>query len=198
MVRTSARHLLALVNDVLDISKIEAGQFEVACEPFDMKRSITKVAATIAPLAEKKKLMRCACGVAPELGEAASDERRFEQILLNLLSNAVKFTDRGEVVLQAERVDDFKLPGISSGQAAVRLRVSDTGIGIKPADLANLFQPFRQLDSGLSRNHDGTGLGLAICRRLAELMGGTIGAESVWEKGSTFTVTLPLKGAPCP
>jgi signal transduction histidine kinase len=195
MVRGSARHLLALVNDVLDISKIEAGQLEVACEPFDMKRSIAKAIATITPLAQKKKLT-LRVQVAPELGSAVSDERRFEQILLNLLSNAIKFTDRGEVALQADQVDDFKLPGATSGQAAVCVRISDTGIGIKPADLACLFQPFRQIDSGLSRNHDGTGLGLAICRRLAELMGGTIGAESTWEHGSTFSVTLPLKGAP--
>ena len=119
---------------------------------------------------------------------------RFEQILLNLLGNAIKFTDRGEIGLQAELVDDFKPPGAAAGQVAVRLRVCDTGTGIKPDDLATLFQPFRQLDSGLSRNHEGTGLGLAICRRLAELMGGTIHAESIWEKGSTFSVTLPLKG----
>ncbi len=193
MVRTSARHLLALVNDVLDISKIEAGQLEVACEPFDMKRSITKVIATITSMAEKKGLTVRVL-IAPELGEAVSDERRFEQILLNLLSNAIKFTDQGEIALTADLIDDFKPSGATSGQAAVRLRVSDRGIGIKPDDLANLFQPFRQIDCGLSRNRDGTGLGLAICRRLADLMGGTISAESTWEKGSTFSVILPLRG----
>jgi PAS domain S-box-containing protein len=197
MVRTSARHLLALINDVLDISKIEAGELEVACESFDMKRSLTKVIATITPLAEKKRLT-LRVEIAAELGEAVSDKRRFEQILLNLLSNAIKFTDRGEITLLADLVDDFKSAGAPSGQVAVRLRVSDTGIGIKPADLANLFQPFRQIDSGLSRNHDGTGLGLAICQRLAVLMGGTICAESTWERGSTFSVTLPLKGSQRP
>jgi PAS domain S-box-containing protein len=192
MVRNSARHLLALVNDVLDISKIEAGQFEVAREPFDMKKSIAKVVALVTPMSEKKGLA-FRVNLAPDLGEAVSDERRFEQILLNLLSNAIKFTDRGEIGLHAELIDDFTPPGATASQVAVRLRVSDTGTGIKPADLASLFQPFRQLDSGLSRNHDGTGLGLAICRRLAELMGGVIGVESTWERGSTFSVTLPLR-----
>jgi PAS domain S-box-containing protein len=197
MVRTSARHLLALVNDVLDISKIEAGQLAVACEPFDLKRSIAKVVTLVRPMSEKKGLAFHVT-IAPALGEAVSDERRFEQILLNLLSNAIKFTDRGAIGLEADLVNDHTSPGATAGQAAVRLRVSDTGTGITPDDLATLFQPFRQLDSGLSRNHDGTGLGLAICRRLAELMGGTIRAESVWETGSTFSVTLPLKGSPRP
>ena len=105
MVRT-ARHLLALVNDVLDISKIEAGQLEVACEPFDMKRSIARVVSLVTPMSQKKGLA-FRVKLAPDLGEAVSDERRFEQILLNLLSNAIKFTDRGEIGLQAELVDDF-------------------------------------------------------------------------------------------
>ena len=194
MVRTSARHLLALVNDVLDISKIEAGQLEVANVRFDLKRSIAKVVALVAPMAEKKGL-KLRVQIAPQLGECVSDERRFEQILLNLLSNAIKFSDRGEIALTADQLDRCPLPGVPSGQSAVRLRVSDTGIGIKPNDLLNLFQPFRQIDSGLSRNHDGTGLGLAICRRLADLMGGEIIAESEWGKGSTFSVTLPLQGS---
>ncbi len=197
MVRTSARHLLALVNDVLDISKIEAGQLAVACEPFDLKQSIAKVVTLVTPLSEKKGLA-FRVKLAPELSEAVSDERRFEQILLNLLSNAIKFTDQGDIGLRAELVDGFRPPGATSDQVAVCVRVSDTGTGIKPDDLATLFQPFRQIDSGLSRNHDGTGLGLAICRRLADLMGGTISAESTWEKGSTFSVTLPLKGSPRP
>jgi PAS domain S-box-containing protein len=193
MVRTSARHLLALVNDVLDISKIEAGQFKVACEPFDMKRSIAKVIAVVTPMADKK-TVPLRVRVPPEVGEAVGDERRFEQILLNLLSNAVKFTDRGEIAMSASLVDDFRSPGAESNQVAVRVQVSDTGIGIKPEDLAHLFQPFRQIDCGLSRNHEGTGLGLAICRRLACLMGGEISARSEWTKGSTFSVTLPLRG----
>jgi len=193
MVRTSARHLLALVNDVLDISKIEAGQLEVAREPFDLRKSITKVIALIKPQADAKGLemhVELAAGV----GQGVSDERRFEQILLNLLSNAIKFTESGEIKLAAELVADFKRTETAEVEPAIRLRVSDTGMGIKPEDLLHLFQPFRQIDSGLSRNHEGTGLGLAICRRLAALMGGEIHAESQWGKGSTFSVTLPLRG----
>jgi PAS domain S-box-containing protein len=193
MVRTSARHLLALVNDVLDISKIEAGQLEIAHAPFDLTRSISKVVALVAPQAESKGLALSA-QLAPGLGEIVGDERRFEQILLNLVSNAVKFTERGSVTLAAEVVANADLPGTQERRAAVRLRVCDTGMGIKPEDLSVLFQPFRQVDSGLSRWHEGTGLGLAICRRLAHLMGGDIGVESEWGKGSTFIVTLPLKG----
>jgi signal transduction histidine kinase len=193
MVRISARHLLVLVNDVLDISKIEAGQLEIAQEPFDLRRSITKVVSLVTPLAKSKGL-ELGVQLASGLGEAVSDERRFEQILFNLLSNAIKFTESGQITLTTELVTDFRLPRAISSQPAIRLRVSDNGMGIKPEDLPTLFQPFRQIDSGLSRQHEGTGLGLAICGRLVTLMGGEIHAESEWGKGSTFSVTLPLKG----
>jgi len=193
MVRTSARHLLALVNDVLDISKIEAGQLEVAREPFDVRQSLTKVLALVAAQAEAKGL-KLRVQIAPALGVAVSDKRRFEQILLNLLSNAIKFTEHGEVALEAEAVDEFRFAGATSGQPAIHVRICDTGIGIKRDDLQLLFQPFRQIDSGLSRQHDGTGLGLAICNRLAALMGGIISASSEWGKGSAFSITLPLQG----
>ncbi len=193
MVRTSARHLLALVNDVLDISKIEAGQLEVAREPFDVGRSVAKALALVAPQATAKGL-ELRHRVSPAVGTAVGDERRFEQILLNLLSNAVKFTDRGEVVMAVEPVAEYRPPGAGSPRPAVVVRVSDTGPGIKPGDLVHLFQPFRQVDSGLARSHDGTGLGLAICHRLAGLMGGEIGVASEWGRGSTFSVTLPLHG----
>jgi signal transduction histidine kinase len=105
-----------------------------------------------------------------------------EQIVINLVGNAIKFTERGTVTLEADVVE----PG-----ASVRLRVTDTGVGIKPADVAKLFQPFRQVDSSLTRQNEGTGLGLAICHRLAGLLGGEISVASEWSKGSEFTVTLP-------
>jgi PAS domain S-box-containing protein len=197
IVRGSGRHLLALVNDVLDISKIEAGHLEVACEPFDLPCSMARVLGIVAPLAEKKGLA-LQTRISSELNQAVGDERRFEQILLNLLSNAIKFTERGEVVLAAERISDFKLPGSDAMGPAVRVRVTDTGGGIKPEDLVTLFQPFRQIDSSLSRSHEGTGLGLAICRRLATLMGGAVAAESVPGKGSIFIVTLPLERLAAP
>ncbi len=193
MVQASARHLLALVNDVLDISKIEAGQFEVASEPFDLRQSIDRMLAQIKPQADKKQL-EVHADIARELGGAIGDQRRFEQVLLNLLSNAVKFTHHGEIRLVAEKLADIMLPGAQSGQPAIRLDVRDSGIGIKPHDLATLFQPFRQVDGGLSRQHEGTGLGLAICQRLTELMGGEITASSEFGKGSTFSVILPLGG----
>ncbi len=185
MVRNSARHLLDLINDVLDISKIEAGQLEVRAESFDLCESMERVKGLVKPLADRKGLaLEGAVPAAPL--PMRSDRRRVEQILLNLLNNAIKFTDRGRVALDAERLDNTRPP-------SVRIRVSDTGIGIKPGDLATLFQPFRQVDSGLTRQHEGTGLGLAICRRLAALLGGEITAGSEWEKGSVFTVTLPLE-----
>ncbi|HKP61694.1 MAG TPA: ATP-binding protein [Polyangiales bacterium] len=191
MVRGSARHLLALISDVLDISKIEVGQLEVERELFELPTSIRSVIESVRPLVENKGLA-LQVRLAPELDMAISDQRRFEQILLNLLSNAAKFTERGHVALSAEIHRDYQVHGRGVPQPAVRLQVSDTGMGIKPADIPTLFQPFRQLESGLARNHEGTGLGLAICRRLADLMGGEIGVESEWGKGSTFSFTLPL------
>jgi PAS domain S-box-containing protein len=187
MVRSSARHLLALINDVLDISKIEAGQLQITREPFDLRASITKVVGLVKPLAEKKGLALRA-QLPPELGQNVSDPRRVEQILLNLLNNAIKFTEQGGVTLKAEFVPDT----IHTPRSALRITIADTGIGIKPEDLTKLFQPFQQIDTGLTRNHDGTGLGLAICRRLADLLGGEIHAESVWQQGSNFSFILPI------
>ena len=133
------------------------------------------------PLADKKRLPLVA-QVAPDVGRITSDRRRVEQILLNLLSNAIKFTEQG----RGQRSTAETVAG------AVRISVADTGVGIKPEDLGKLFQPFRQLDTGLTRQHEGTGLGLAICKRLVERLGGTIAVESEWGKGSTFSFTLPV------
>lgn len=190
MVRASARHLLALVNDVLDISKIEAGQLEIAHKVFNVCQSIDKVLSIMAPQARAKGL-DLRSRIDPALGMGVGDERRFEQILLNLLSNAVKFTESGTVELRGESLADCEFPTAAKRMPALRVQVHDTGIGIMPEDLALLFQPFRQVESGLARHHDGTGLGLAICRRLVELMGGTIEVQSEWRKGSVFTVILP-------
>ncbi|MDR3459602.1 MAG: PAS domain S-box protein [Verrucomicrobiae bacterium] len=180
MVRNSARHLLALINDVLDISKIEAGQIEIAPAPFDLREAIEKVVNLVAPLAEKSRL-QLVVQLAPGVAQITSDRRRVEQVLLNLLSNAIKFTERGSVTLAAANTD-----------GTIRIAVADTGIGIKAEDLNKLFQPFRQLDTGLTRQHEGTGLGLAICRRLVERLGGTISVTSQWGAGSTFQFTLPV------
>jgi PAS domain S-box-containing protein len=192
MVRGSARHLLALINDVLDISKIEAGQLDVRAEAFDLPEMLSGAVASMTPFAEKKGLTLSA-SVSPQLGVMVSDRRRVEQILLNLLNNAVKFTDKGGVSLVADRVAAYCADPEGEPGPAVRLRVRDSGIGIADADLSGLFQPFRQIDTGLARQHEGTGLGLAICRRLATLMGGEITAESAPGAGSVFTVILPLE-----
>lgn len=179
MVRGSARHLLDLINDVLDLSKIEAGQLHVRTEPFDLSRTIARAVDSVRPFAGARGLdLRVSAPEGPM--DMVSDERRVEQILLNVLNNALKFTDQGHVTLSVE-----------VGADAVTLQVTDTGIGIRPDDLRGLFQPFQQVQTGLDRQHDGTGLGLAICRRLAGLLGGGISATSEWGRGSVFTITLP-------
>jgi PAS domain S-box-containing protein len=191
MVRDSSRHLLALINDVLDISKIEAGQLSVSAVPFDLAKSVRKVAAIVGPLADKKGL-ELSVHVADGVGSMVGDARRVEQVMLNLVGNAIKFTEAGSVKLHVAPVDEVMWVG-AAAQPAVRLTVADTGIGIKPEDEALLFMPFRQIESDLSRHHDGTGLGLPICKKLVELMGGVIRMESIWQQGSVFSVTIPLK-----
>jgi two-component system, NarL family, sensor histidine kinase EvgS len=183
-VRESAHHLLALVNDVLDISRIEAGELRVNHDPFDLNAAIAKSVATVQPLADAKDLtLRVEAG-APA-GLALGDPRRTEQVLLNLLSNAIKFTPKGAVTL--------RLQAIAEGM--LQVTVSDTGIGIAPADLPTLFLPFRQIDNRLARQHDGSGLGLAISRKLAELMGGSLEVQSEPGVGSAFTFSIPRAGA---
>ncbi|TAK55652.1 MAG: PAS domain S-box protein [Gammaproteobacteria bacterium] len=180
MVRASGRHLLALINDVLDISKLEAGQLAVQSEPVDARAAIDKAAGVVRPLAEQKGLA-LTVEIAPAVDTVVADARRLEQVLLNLLSNAIKFTPQGAVSVTA-RV----------AARALEVAVADTGIGIRPEDLQELFRPFHQVDTGLARAHEGTGLGLAISRRLAQLMGGDIAAESEPGRGSRFTLHLPL------
>jgi signal transduction histidine kinase len=180
MVRNSAHHLLSLINDVLDISKIEAGQLQVDYEPFDMPASIEKVEQTIRPLAEKKGL-GLTIDIALDVGTITSDVHRVEQVLLNLLSNAVKFTDQGCVTVTC-----------STNQGSVITRVADTGIGILKEDLDRLFKPFIQINTGLARKYEGTGLGLSICKKLVQLMGGNIWVESEYGQGSVFAFKIPV------
>ena len=181
MVQDSSRHLLDLINDVLDISKIEAGQFELSSELFDVPTAIQRCVDKILPMAEKKGVALTAA-VDSAVGQLLGDQRRMEQVLINLLNNAVKFTERGTVQLEC---------GVEEGWVVTR--VIDTGIGIRPEDVPNLFKPFRQIDTGLTRQYEGTGLGLSICKRLVEAMGGKIWVESEWGQGSCFTFTLPLE-----
>jgi len=180
MVQNSAHHLLELINDVLDISKIEAGQLEIARDSFDLRKSLDKVVHLVSPMAEKKGLP-IYLQITDTIDNFTGDQRRVEQILINLLNNAIKFTELSEI-----RVD------CSLHDSKVILSVSDTGIGIKPEDIETIFEPFRQIDAGLSRKYEGTGLGLSITRKLVNMMGGEINVKSKEGVGSTFSVILPI------
>jgi signal transduction histidine kinase len=180
MVQSSARHLLALINDVLDISKIEAGQLTLSITPFDLRTSIEKMVKLVSPQAENKRI-DLKLDIADDITTAIMDQRRLEQVILNLLNNAVKFTEKGHVFISCRIEDDQYC-----------LSVSDTGIGIQPEQLQIIFEPFKQIDSGLTRKYEGTGLGLSICKKLIEMMGGSIAVESRWGQGSTFTIRFPI------
>ena len=181
MVRNSSNHLLSLISDVLDISKIEAGQLKVAHEPFKLQESILRVTQSVRPLVEKKGL-ELSVEVAGGIGEVRGDMRRVEQILFNLLSNAVKFTEQGGISVRCV---------LEAGSYVTT--ITDTGIGIKEEEMKGLFKPFHQIDTGLNRKYEGTGLGLSICKRLVELMGGSIQVESRQGKGSAFSFSLPVE-----
>jgi len=183
-IRAAGRHLLALINDILDLSKIEAGKLELFLETFDLRSTVGEVATTVAPLVEKnanRLEVRCAA----DLGHMHSDLTRTRQILLNLLSNACKFTQHGTIGLSAER------ERAADGAEWVVLRVSDSGIGMTAEQMAKLFEAFSQADASTSRHYGGTGLGLAITRRFSRMMGGDVTVESEAGRGSTFTVRLP-------
>jgi signal transduction histidine kinase len=182
MVCNSADHLLALINDVLDLSKIEAGQMPLLIEPFDLCASIRGMVGAAGPLGQKKGLTLLV-DIEPSIKMISSDRRRVEQVLLNLLSNSIKFTERGQV-----RVEAFQRDG------RVTIGVIDTGMGIQEKDLDKLFRPFTQLDTGIARTHEGTGLGLSICRKLIEMLGGVIRVETAWGKGTRFSFELPIDG----
>jgi signal transduction histidine kinase len=181
-VNAAGTHLLGLINEVLDLSKIEAGKLELNPEPVNLPRLIDDVIGTAGQLAEKNK-NRLVVDGADNLGPFTADPMRLKQILLNLLSNACKFTKEGEVALRVRRVTD--------GRDWIELAVADTGIGMTAEQQAKLFQDFTQADSLTARRYGGTGLGLALSRRLARMMGGDVTVASEAGKGSVFTVRLP-------
>jgi PAS domain S-box-containing protein len=188
-VAQSGELMLELINDILDIAKIEAGQLEMEVADFALRETIEQACSVARLQADAKGLtfdVQIADAI-PPIGRG--DGRRLRQILLNLISNAVKFTSEGEIKVRAT------VPTREGTEPAFRVEVVDTGIGISPAILDKMFEPFTQADVSTTRNFGGTGLGLAIARELAELMGGTIGAESAAGAGSTFWVELPLSGA---
>jgi signal transduction histidine kinase len=179
-VQRNGRHLLGLINDVLDLSKIEAGQLTLSFADYSLKNVIQTVFSAVEPLAAQKQLA-LKIDVAPELPQGRGDEQRLTQVLLNLVGNAIKFTDTGEVSITG-----------TSANGSFSVAVRDTGPGISSADQAKLFQEFQQGDSSITRKKGGTGLGLAISRRIIEMHGGRIWVESSPGHGSTFAFTLPV------
>ncbi len=179
MVQGSSRHLLDLITDIIDLSKIEAGKIEITPAEFNLVKVVREVAALSGPAAERKNLVISVDG--PEKVGTKSDERRIRQVLVNLVGNAVKFTEQGEVRI-AVAVED--------GTAVVRVR--DTGPGIRAEDMNRLFKFFSQIPSADLRVHEGTGLGLYLSKKLMQLLGGDVTAVSEIGTGSVFTMTLPL------
>lgn len=181
----SGRHLLQLINDVLDLSKVEAGKMELNFEPFSLSKSISEVCAVARPIAFKKNLA-IFIDVEPEIEIVNLDQQRIKQVLYNLISNALKFTEEaGQICIHASK----------AGATSLKISVKDNGIGIRTEDLKRLYLEFEQLEVGAARRYEGTGLGLALTKRIVELHGGTIGVESEVGKGSTFTVLVPCEFA---
>jgi CheY-like chemotaxis protein len=181
VIRTSGEALLAILNDILDLAKIEAGKMELEEIAFDLEPVLSGVEAAFAPVVACKFVSYVTTVSAEAAGAYRGDPLRLRQILYNLVSNAAKFTDQGQISVRVDRTDE-----------ALRLVVADTGVGIAPDKLGLLFAKFSQVDASTTRRHGGTGLGLAISQELAELMGGRIEAESAVGEGSRFTVILPL------
>jgi len=180
----AARHLLAMINDVLDLSKIEAGKMQIHTETFDLAEIISEITNTISPLTTKNKNVLQVIWQGRE-GLVHSDVTKIRQILINLLGNASKFTDQGIIQLRVGIEEDNK------GISWVRFQVKDSGIGISPEQQAKLFQPFIQADASTTRKYGGTGLGLTISQHFTEMLGGYLTLDSKMGEGSTFTVLIP-------
>src|SRR2546423_701633 len=186
-VQTGANHLLALINDLLDLAKIDAGKVELSLAPTDCKEVIEEVAASLRPLAEAKGLEFTV--TAPKDGlTLRTDRRALSQIVINLVNNAIKFTERGSVRIRAERREES---GSKALEISVEISVEDTGTGLRPEDQAKLFAAFSQVDAKTRPGLEGTGLGLHLSQKLAEALGGRIELRSEYGKGSTFTLVLP-------
>jgi signal transduction histidine kinase len=185
-IHASGQHLLSLINDLLDLAKIEAGRMDVAVASVDVKRVVDGALALVRGRAEARGIA-LAASVDPDVTTWPADERKLKQILLNLLSNAVKFTTDGGAVSIAVA----HAPALEGQGTALRFAISDTGIGIPPDQVSKLFTDFGQIEQGAAGMREGTGLGLALSRRLVELHGGRIWAESEPGRGSTFYFTLP-------
>ncbi len=188
-IQTAGRHLLSLINDILDISKIEADRMELRPEVFDVPRLLSELIDTVTPLARQNH-NTIQIDLPDELGTICADQMRLRQVLLNLLSNACKFTESGTVTLSVATAGHEET-GESDSHSVMTFAIHDTGIGMTPDQMQKLFTPFTQADESTTRKYGGTGLGLAITRRLCQIMGGDVTVESTYGQGSTFTVTLP-------
>jgi signal transduction histidine kinase len=214
-IQSAARLQLGLVNDILDLAKIESGKMTLHLEDFDVPKLVREVAATVQPLIAKnanKLVVECPAGV----GSMRSDQTKVRQVLFNLLSNASKFTEHGTITLSVKREEvicedvkrehDSDVPALPNGThtahqvsrsaplvSLLTFQVSDTGIGMTPEQLSRLFQAFEQADASTAKKYGGTGLGLAISRKFCRLMGGELTVESQPGRGSTFTVELPIE-----
>ncbi|MFB3895417.1 MAG: response regulator [bacterium] len=184
-INSAGKHLLALINDILDLSKIEAGKMDLFLESFDIQNTVQDIATTAHPLMEKNKnVFELNC--APNLGSMYADMTRVRQILFNLISNASKFTEKGKITLEVVRDK-------TDAKEYIKFIVADTGIGMTPEQMQHLFKEFTQADSSTTRKYGGTGLGLAITKKFCEMMGGDISADSEYGKGTRFTVRIPVE-----
>ena len=177
----NGKHLLGLINDVLDLSKIEAGQFNLSLADYSVDELVAGVYGAVEPLATEKKLS-LSTRVPPGLPPARGDERRLAQALLNLVGNAIKFTDSGEVAIE-----------VRPGKDTLTFSVRDTGPGVAEADQAKIFEEFRQVDGSITKTKMGSGLGLAIAKRIVEMHGGRIWVDSIPGAGATFSFTAPAR-----
>jgi len=186
-IHNSGQHLLTLINDILDLSKIEAGHAELELKTFDVSDAVQDVARTVEPLFFRN-TNRLNVECPNNIGELYSDQTKFTQILFNLLSNAAKFTQKGTITLSVERIKNDEN---SWDAEQLIFKCTDTGIGMTPQQLQKLFQPFTQADTSTTRKYGGTGLGLAIAQKYSQMLGGEITVNSEFGKGSTFTLMLP-------
>ena len=180
-VQANGKHLLGLINDVLDLSKIEAGQLTLSVADYSMSDVVQSVFTAVEPLATEKNLA-LKVELPPGLPVGHGDERRIAQVLLNLVGNAIKFTDAGEVAIKASAVN-----------GSFEVAVSDTGPGVAPADQQKIFEEFQQADNSSTRKKGGSGLGLSISKRIVEMHGGRMWVESELNRGSKFSFALPIR-----
>jgi len=180
MVQNSATHLLALINEILDISKIESGRMELSIEAFPVDDVTREILKTVEPLAAAKGLRLTV--EMPDDVRLESDRKRFKQVLVNLLGNAIKFSDKGDVHV-----------AVAARDGRLHVSVADHGIGIKPEDLRKLFAPFQQIDMTVTKAYEGTGLGLYLCKKILTVLRGDISVTSEFGRGSVFSFNVPLK-----